>query len=182
MNSENLSRWLGVGTNIGVLIGLLLLWTEISQNREMTKLELGAGMLELGQEQWLSTTNDTLSDAFTVAIFEPEKLTNQQMIALNGFMRGSFSQAQRGSFLAESGLFETDTDTALWNNIRPSLNNQFGQAWYLANKENLPTRITSVIDRKLPELSTSEDERIFNQIKVIIADSPDQGDEIPDGN
>ena len=41
MKSETVSHWLGVGANFGVLLGLLLLWTEISTNKQMTRVELG---------------------------------------------------------------------------------------------------------------------------------------------
>jgi len=46
MNSETVSRWLGVGANFGVLLGLFLLWTEISQNKQITRVELGAGQAD----------------------------------------------------------------------------------------------------------------------------------------
>ena len=39
MKSDNVSRWLTLGANIGVLIGIILLIVEINQNREMVRAQ-----------------------------------------------------------------------------------------------------------------------------------------------
>jgi len=40
MNSSNLDRWLTVGTNISVLIGIVLLVVEINQNNELVRIQI----------------------------------------------------------------------------------------------------------------------------------------------
>ena len=51
MNSERLTRWLTLGANIGVLLGLILLVLELDQNRELmraqTRHELAMGIVEV---------------------------------------------------------------------------------------------------------------------------------------
>lgn len=51
MKSEDLSRWLTLGANIGVLIGLLLLVVELNQNHEMmrsqTRHDMSMGIVDL---------------------------------------------------------------------------------------------------------------------------------------
>ena len=53
MNSDRLNRWLTLGANIGVLIGLLLLVVELNQNREMirsqTRHDMSMGIVDLLQ-------------------------------------------------------------------------------------------------------------------------------------
>ena len=39
MRSEKVNRWLTLGANVGVLIGILLLVVELSQNREMIRAQ-----------------------------------------------------------------------------------------------------------------------------------------------
>ena len=40
MNTEKLNRWLSLGANIGVVIGLLLVAYQIRQEANLTKLQL----------------------------------------------------------------------------------------------------------------------------------------------
>ena len=40
MNSSKLDRWLTVGTNISVLIGIVLLIVEINQNNELVRIQI----------------------------------------------------------------------------------------------------------------------------------------------
>ena len=51
MDSENVNRWLTLGANLGVLVGIILLVVELNQNREMiraqTRNELSMGIVDL---------------------------------------------------------------------------------------------------------------------------------------
>ena len=40
MNNDNLNRWLSLGANIGVLIGLILLVYEVRQNSELMRAQI----------------------------------------------------------------------------------------------------------------------------------------------
>jgi len=53
VNSDRLNRWLTLGANLGVLVGIILLVVELNQNREMmraqTRNELAMGIVDLLQ-------------------------------------------------------------------------------------------------------------------------------------
>ncbi len=53
MESERLARWLTIGANLGVLIGLILLIAELAQNRDMMRAQirhdLAMGIVDLLQ-------------------------------------------------------------------------------------------------------------------------------------
>ena len=63
MESDRLARWLTIGANLGVLIGLLLLIAELKQNRDMMRAqirhELAAGIVDLLQTP---ASNEQLAD------------------------------------------------------------------------------------------------------------------------
>jgi hypothetical protein len=63
LNSEALNRWITVGANVGVLIGILLLVFELNQNRELTRAqirnELSQGVIEFTMAQ---AENEQLAD------------------------------------------------------------------------------------------------------------------------
>ena len=62
MDSDRLSRWLTLGANIGVLIGIILLIVELDQNREavqaQTRADLSQGIVDL---MGLVASNDELA-------------------------------------------------------------------------------------------------------------------------
>ncbi|MGI9249357.1 MAG: hypothetical protein ACR2QI_10100 [Woeseiaceae bacterium] len=63
MDSDRLARWLTVGANVGVLIGIILLIVELDQNRDMmraqTRHELAMGIVDLLQ---IPASNEQLAD------------------------------------------------------------------------------------------------------------------------
>ena len=63
MNSDRLNRWLTLGANLGVLVGIILLVVELNQNREMmraqTRNELAMGIVDLLQTP---AANEQLAD------------------------------------------------------------------------------------------------------------------------
>ena len=164
MNSETVSRWLGVGANFGVLLGLFLLWTEISQNKQMTRVELGAGQADASQQNWVGRTTDTVSEALSVAIYEPEKLTNRQLVVLDGHMRSAMAVAFRVEYLVRMGVFDLEIESAVWASVRNSMGNEFAHAWYAANRADLPPNISAPIDRRLSEVSPNRDRQRLDKI------------------
>ena len=40
MESDRLTRWLTIGANVGVLIGIVLLIAELAQNRDMMRAQV----------------------------------------------------------------------------------------------------------------------------------------------
>ena len=79
MNSDRLNRWLTLGANLGVLLGIVLVIVELNQNRDMmraqTRHELSMGIVEL---LLVPSSNEQLSDvmyrAGTGAELSPEEL------------------------------------------------------------------------------------------------------------
>ncbi len=63
MNTDRLNRWLTLGANLGVLVGLMLLVLELDQNHEMmraqTRHELAMGIVDLLQ---VPASNQQLAD------------------------------------------------------------------------------------------------------------------------
>ena len=171
MNGEIVSRWLSVGANVGVLLGLMLLWTEIRQNQQLTRVELGSEMTTFAQQTLIETTNDTLSEALSVAIYNPEDLTKRQLVALDGHMQSSILAGVRAAYLANMEIFKGDRDFLVWGAVKHAMGNSYAHAWYAANRAYLLPGVTSAIDRHLPEVSPDKDRQIIDQIEATIGTS-----------
>ena len=79
MKDDRLMRWLTIGANLGVLIGLLLLIAELNQNREMMRAQI-RHELAMGIVNLLDTpaSNQQLANVLFRGI-SGEKLTPSEM-------------------------------------------------------------------------------------------------------
>ena len=79
MKDDRLMRWLTIGANLGVLIGLLLLIAELNQNREMMRAQI-RHELAMGIVSLLDTpaSNQQLANVLFRGI-SGEKLTPSEM-------------------------------------------------------------------------------------------------------
>ncbi len=63
MDSDHINRWLTLGANLGVLVGIILLVIELNQNRDLmraqTRNDLSVGIITLLTQ---TANNSTLSD------------------------------------------------------------------------------------------------------------------------
>lgn len=79
MESDRLTRWLSIGANLGVLIGLLLLVAELAQNRDLMRAqirhELAMGIVDVLQTP---ANNQQLADVLFRGI-SGEELTPAEL-------------------------------------------------------------------------------------------------------
>ena len=111
MESDRLARWLTIGANLGVLIGLLLLITELAQNREMMRAqvrhELAMGIVDLLQEP---AANDQLADVLRRGI-SGEELTPTEMFQFELRTNALFRYWEDVHYQYRIGLYD-DTEFA----------------------------------------------------------------------
>ena len=87
MNAEKLNAWLSLGANVGVVIGLVLLIFEISQNTEMMQAQINQSRTDTAlSEQQAVYTSDHVP-AMLVKISRGEELSDEDLIRYERFFR-----------------------------------------------------------------------------------------------
>jgi hypothetical protein len=147
LDSDRLNRWLTLGANIGVLIGIILLLVELAQNREMmraqTRHDLAMGIVEM---QHAAAEDEQLADIMRRSLAGEELTPTERYrhrLRLNALLRywedvhyqyrlglydrPEFSrqrEAWRDSFLGNSHLREywCETDERFSEEFRLELN------------------------------------------------------------
>lgn len=111
MESDRLTRWLTIGANLGVLIGLLLLIAELAQNRDMMRAqirhELAMGIVDLLQTP---ANNDQLADVLYRGI-SGEDLTPTEMFQVELRTNALFRYWENVHYQYRVGLYD-DTEFA----------------------------------------------------------------------
>ncbi len=106
MDTDRLNRWLTLGANIGVLIGIVLLVVELDQNREMMRAQI-RNELARGVSDFLPSVldNQDLADTL-VRAGEGESLTPAEEFQINTWYDLVFGYWQNVHYQYRQGLYD----------------------------------------------------------------------------
>lgn len=117
MIAEKVNTWLSLGANIGVVIGLILLIFEISQNTDMMRAQINQSRTDTALFQQYSMSDTDYIAPIIAKTMGGEQLSDEEMIRYDARMRA----------------FNRDQDNNLW---------QYNQG-YLG--ENIPASIKGAV-------------------------------------
>lgn len=106
MKSEDLNRWLTLGANIGVVIGIILLIVELDQNRNMMRAQI-RNELARGLSDFLpSITGDREFADALVRSGDGEPLTAAEDLQINAWYDLIFAYWQNVHYQYRHGLYD----------------------------------------------------------------------------
>lgn len=108
MNNENLNRWLTLGANVGVLLGLIVLIYEVRQNTAMMEAQINQQRTDTAMAEQRSNYNSDYMPAIRLKVLNNEPLSDEERYrysvwirAFNRNMDNQLWQYRRG-FLGEN--------------------------------------------------------------------------------
>lgn len=106
VNSDRVNRWLTLGANLGVLVGIVLLIVELNQNRDMmraqTRHDLAAGIVDLLQ---VAASNEQLADVMYRAESGGE-LTPRELYQFEARANALFRYWEDAHYQYRMGLYD----------------------------------------------------------------------------
>ena len=117
MDSDRLNRWITLGANLGVLVGVFLLIIELRQNTESTELQAAQSYVALSHELDFRIVDDP--SLIALFLIPPDERTPQESRRLDRWYFGSLRTWENGFFLHRRGVLDDD----LWS----------GQAAFMAD-------------------------------------------------
>jgi quercetin dioxygenase-like cupin family protein len=105
-NWERANRWLTLGANIGVVLGLIILIVEVRQNAAMTRLAQETGRADMFAQIELSLATPAASAAWMKAIHTPETLTDSELRMAETQLVGIMQQWTTLFSMEQEGLVE----------------------------------------------------------------------------
>jgi hypothetical protein len=128
---DRLQRWLTLGANVGVLIGLVLVVVQINQNTRMARTAYKSEGNVVANQTWTNLMGDRPGDVIEKSIECPEELTYSDFMALDAFLFTAVNMLYRDYQLAQEGLFsESDWKRSIDTYVHWYLANPFGRAWW----------------------------------------------------
>ena len=128
---ERANRWLSLGANFGVLLGLIVLIVEVRQNATIsrTAMELQANR-ELGEVE-MAIARPDVSAIWIKSVEAPETLTTDEIRAMDGLYVAMMLQAEQRFLMAKYGIgTEARAREHLANSLPFYFGSRFGKQWW----------------------------------------------------
>ena len=88
MNAEKINMWLSLGAYFGVVIGLVLLFFEISQNTELMRAQINQSRTDTAVSEQQAVYNSDYLPALIAAADRGEQFSDEEMIRYRSYFRG----------------------------------------------------------------------------------------------
>lgn len=131
MKRIDLSKWMTVAANVGVLAGLIVVSYELNQNTKLARAALINDGNAFENALWADMMGGEPSDVIAMAVECPEQMTYADFMAMDAFLFTSMNIVYRFYEIAQEGLFTTsDWKTEVENYAHWYLGNEFGRSWW----------------------------------------------------
>ena len=104
MDTKKLNEWLGVATNVGVIVGLVFLAIEINQNSEMLRMTSARESMSALQNLTIQQMDPDVAEVIGKA-YDNQQLSLSEMIILEGFLMSYLFVLQEDFIDYKAGLF-----------------------------------------------------------------------------
>jgi hypothetical protein len=170
MDSENMSKWLTLGANIGILIGLALVVIQIRQNSDLLRLQFinDEYMTEYSSERLLIGENP--ADAIMKAMYSPEDMTYADFRVNDAYLVSKIDSMYRRYHLGQEGIFDEDDwrESNIGFTFEWLFGNRFSQLWWehagRGSYSDAP-ELVEYVDSKITSVSENRSTRSWETIR-----------------
>ena len=161
---DGINRWLTLGANIGVVLGLIILIVEVRQNAALTRMSLEADNIGQYQALELRIADPVTSPIWVKSILEPEALTDAEIRTIDGLLASLLQQWWQLLLMENEGLVSHARIERQIRNQGPfAFGNVFAQRWWRLERDAWTgTRLIEIAD---PIISAVDPE--FNKTRIL---------------
>jgi len=154
MNSQKVANWVQVSANIGILLGLALVFLQIQQNTDILKTQMLFEESHRTVEAEYVMIGENGAEAWAKAITAPNELTLTEQRIIEGYLWGAVEQWRYTYTLSQQGLLAEQWKNRVNVEVGYFLANPYGRAWW-KNISDPGTQFTdelrAVINERLAE-------------------------------
>jgi hypothetical protein len=166
MKSDTLANWIQIGANVGILIGLILVAFQISQNSEIAKADMLSRNWELSAQSWLALLGEDGASAWSVAINDPDNITDEELVMVHGYLTFWWDLNSRREYLTKFSLMDDDwLSFAGWQSANIFGGNKVTRAWWSTNVQNPSLRWEIAVHEQMGSSSNESNAEFFNAIR-----------------
>lgn len=129
MNSQKVANWVQVSANIGILLGLALVFLQIRQNTDILKTQMLFEESHRTVEAEYVMIGENGAAAWAKALAAPNELTLTEQRIVEGYLWGAVEQWRYTYTLSQMGLLEEEWKDRVFSEVPYFLGNPYGRAW-----------------------------------------------------
>ena len=151
MDSDRLHRWLALLSNLGILIGLVLVTVQIRQSTQLARATSLTQGSDVVNQIWADVAGDRAGDVLEKSLECPQELTYSDFMALDAFLFSSINIIYRDYQLAQEGLYsQADWHGTVDTYANWFLANPFARAWWEEEAKGFfPEEFAAYVDDRL---------------------------------
>lgn len=128
---DHLNKWLTLGANVGVVLGLVLVVIEVRQNAELTRTQMEQRKNDFLAEIEFSLAQPEIAPIWVKAVKTPEALTDAEIKIVDSHLISMLLQWDHMFQMERSGLVTRDHVRQHIQNSAPYyFGSKFGQNWW----------------------------------------------------
>ncbi len=145
--TNRLTQWLTIGSNIAVLVGLILVAAQIYQNTEITKAQLANDYYLMDMQLELDMMGESPIDSWVKAVYSPDEITQTDAAVLDRYFNFGMVQINRLQTMQSLGLADQEQVRNRIGYLGWHLGNEVGRRWWESQKQDLPTNFVEQVER-----------------------------------
>ena len=106
MDSNTVNKWLTLGANVGILIGLALVIFEIRQNTDLLRLQFINDDLLVSAQTESPMLGEDPAEAMMKAMYTPEDLTYADFRTVDAYLVSKMDLLTRRYLLGQEGILD----------------------------------------------------------------------------
>lgn len=133
MNSrlDSINRWVALGANLGVVLGLFILVVELRQNAAMTRLSLEVSKNALLAEAEFRLADPAQAEVWVKSYTTPEALTDAEARRVEAFLVAMMLQWDYVLQMKKAGLADrADVENHIRNSAPYYFGSRFAKRWF----------------------------------------------------
>jgi len=170
MDSENMSKWLTLGANIGIMIGLILVVIQIRQNSDLLRLQFINDEYLSGISSERLLIGDNPADAIMKAMYSPEDMTYADFRVNDAYLISKIDLMHRRYRLGREGVFDEDAwrESNIGFTFEWLFGNRFSQLWWEHEGRRAYSdapELVEYVDSKIKNVSENRSTRSWETIR-----------------
>lgn len=149
MDTDRLNRWLTLGANLGVLIGLAILILELRQSSAIAEGQFYMNQVSLNETVELMMLGDSPAAVWEKSVFDPVSLSPADIRVMDAYLSSRLYVWSDILALERRGFLEPgSTATNIDGSIAYFFGNTFAQTWWSNERdtEDWGDRLEEMID------------------------------------
>ena len=128
---DRLNKWLTLGANVGVVLGLVLVFVEVRQNAELTRTQMEQQMNDMLANIELSIAEPQMAAVWVKSVREPDALADSEIRMLDAHLTSILLEWDYLIQMETSGLVSRDRVRRHVANTAPAyFGSRFAKNWW----------------------------------------------------